>query len=141
MKIITKCWVLTYLLDDWVILKPLLDFRFDPSLIYGQTQTYKAPNFKPHFILYDKKCLTFRAFFKQSVPESPDEHYRVRQVNIIYFLEDDSITVMEPPVQVKCKTLTNLGFTFHISFWHLLDIFITGWIDQMDCVKIEKLFT
>jgi len=73
--------------------------RFDPSLIYGRTKTYKLPTFKPHFVEYDKKCLTFRAFFKQTVPESPAEHMRIRQVNIIYFLEDDSITVMEPVIQ------------------------------------------
>jgi hypothetical protein len=55
----------------------------------------------PHFVLYDKICLTFRAFFKQSVFESPLEHYRVRKVNILYFLEDDTITVMEPEVEVR----------------------------------------
>lgn len=88
------------LLDvDSVRYHKLLDpIRFDPSLIYGRTKSYKIPTFKPHFVVYDKKCLTFRAFFKQSVAESPDEHFRIRQVNIIYFLEDDSITVMEPPV-------------------------------------------
>uniref|UniRef100_A0A1B6KML1 DM10 domain-containing protein n=1 Tax=Graphocephala atropunctata TaxID=36148 RepID=A0A1B6KML1_9HEMI len=73
--------------------------RFDPSLIYGRSKSYKIPTFKPHFVLYDKQCLTFRAFFKQSVAESPDEHFRIRQVNILYFLEDDTITVMEPPIK------------------------------------------
>ncbi|XP_054267316.1 EF-hand domain-containing protein 1-like [Macrosteles quadrilineatus] len=73
--------------------------RFDPSLIYGRAKSYKIPTFTPHFVQYDKKCLTFRAFFRQSVAESPDEHFRIRQVNIIYFLEDDTLTVMEPPVQ------------------------------------------
>lgn len=29
---------------------------------------------------------------------SPDEHFRIRYVNIIYFLEDDTISVIEPPV-------------------------------------------
>lgn len=33
--------------------------------------------------------------------ESPAEHYRVRQVNIIYFLENDTITVMEPVIEVN----------------------------------------
>ncbi|KAJ9588706.1 hypothetical protein L9F63_017998 [Diploptera punctata] len=61
--------------------------RYDPSLTYGRVKQYAVA-----------QCLTFRAFFKQSVYESPDEHYRVRQVNIIYFLEDDTITVMEPPI-------------------------------------------
>nr|XP_022908102.1 EF-hand domain-containing protein 1-like isoform X1 [Onthophagus taurus] len=72
--------------------------RYDPSLTYGRTRSVPAPQFIPHFAQYDKKCLTFPAFFKQSVVESPDEYYRVRQVNIIYFLEDDTITVMEPRV-------------------------------------------
>ncbi|XP_014250322.1 EF-hand domain-containing protein 1-like [Cimex lectularius] len=73
--------------------------RYDPSLTYGRTKNYKPETLKPHFVLYDKKCLTFKAFFKQGVPNSPDEHFRVRLVNIVYFLEDDTITVMEPPVQ------------------------------------------
>ncbi|KAJ8920916.1 hypothetical protein NQ315_015709 [Exocentrus adspersus] len=70
--------------------------RFDPSLIYGRTRSSKLPHFTPHYVLYDQKCLTFKAFFKQSVVESPNEFFRVRHVNIIYFLEDDTITVMEP---------------------------------------------
>ncbi|KAK4880766.1 hypothetical protein RN001_008912 [Aquatica leii] len=70
--------------------------RYDPSLTYGRTRSVACSQFIPHFALYDSKCLTFKAFFKQSVPESPVEYYRVRKVNIIYFLEDDTITVIEP---------------------------------------------
>jgi len=62
---------------------------------------YPATQFIPHFALYDKKCLQFRAFFKQSIFESMLEHYRVHHVNIIYFLVDDTITVMEPKVEVR----------------------------------------
>ena len=39
------------------------------------------------------------AWFKQTVHESPDEHFRVRHVNIYYYLEDDSISVVEPHVE------------------------------------------
>jgi hypothetical protein len=81
--------------------------RFDPSLTYGRVKKYPVSRFIPHFALYDKKCLTFRAFFKQSVFESPLEHCRVRQVNIIYFLEDDTITVMEPEVKVRWSATTH----------------------------------
>nr|XP_023021361.1 EF-hand domain-containing protein 1-like [Leptinotarsa decemlineata] len=70
--------------------------RFDPSLTYGRTKSQALPQFTPHYVLYDQKCLTFKAFFKQAVVESANEFYRVRHVNIIYFLEDDTITVMEP---------------------------------------------
>ncbi|KAF5298452.1 hypothetical protein FQR65_LT01231 [Abscondita terminalis] len=69
---------------------------YDPSLTYGRTRSVALPQFLPHYALYDSKCLCFNAFFKQSVPESPNEHYRVRIVKIIYFLENDTITVVEP---------------------------------------------
>ena len=45
------------------------------------------------------QVLRFDAFFKQTVHESPDEYYRVRVVKMYYYLEDDSIAVVEPPVQ------------------------------------------
>ncbi|XP_034231935.1 EF-hand domain-containing protein 1-like [Thrips palmi] len=77
--------------------------RYDPSLTYGRVQTYPYKQFKPHYAHYDGKSLCFRAYFKQSIHESPDEHYRVRKVNIVYFLEDDTISVIEP-------TVTNAGF-------------------------------
>lgn len=79
--------------------------RYDPSLTYGRTRSVAPPQYVPHFALFDQKCLTFKAFFKQSVVESPLEYYRVRQVNIIYFLEDDTITVIEPRVRVRYITL------------------------------------
>ncbi|CAH1183331.1 unnamed protein product [Phaedon cochleariae] len=72
--------------------------KYDPSLTYGRAKSKALPSFTPHYVLYDQKCLTFRAFFKQAVVESPDEFFRVRHVNLIYFLEDDTITVIEPRV-------------------------------------------
>ncbi|XP_072156872.1 EF-hand domain-containing protein 1-like [Bemisia tabaci] len=52
----------------------------------------------PHYAEYDKKCLLFRGFFQQRVPEPSTEGIRTRIVNIIYYLEDDTLTVVEPPV-------------------------------------------
>ena len=43
--------------------------------------------------------LKYNAWFKQTVHESPNEHDRVRHVNIYYYLEDDSISVVEPHVE------------------------------------------
>uniref|UniRef100_A0A1Y1MUG1 DM10 domain-containing protein n=1 Tax=Photinus pyralis TaxID=7054 RepID=A0A1Y1MUG1_PHOPY len=79
--------------------------RYDPSLTYGRTRSAALPQYLPHFALYDQKCLTFKAFFKQSVVESPLEYYRVRKVNIIYFLEDDTITIMEPRIRVCLRNV------------------------------------
>ncbi|XP_077487434.1 EF-hand domain-containing protein 1-like [Amblyomma americanum] len=53
-------------------------------------------NFLPNFALNDKKVLHFQAYFREDVDNSPFEQYRVRPVDIFYFLEDDSISVREP---------------------------------------------
>jgi len=71
--------------------------RYDPSQTYGRAKAYEPPVFKPQFVLYDKKCLTFQAYFKQILPSSVIEPCRTRNVKIIYFLEDGTITIMEKP--------------------------------------------
>lgn len=43
--------------------------------------------------------LKFSAYFQEDVPISSEEHYRIRQVNIYYYLEDDSMSVIEPVVE------------------------------------------
>ncbi|KAL0850148.1 hypothetical protein ABMA28_012024 [Loxostege sticticalis] len=73
--------------------------NYDPSLTYGRVKQPALPAVIPHWVHYDKRCLNFTAFFKQPVYDNPDENFRVRVVNIVYFLEDDSITVMEPRVK------------------------------------------
>ncbi len=45
------------------------------------------------------QVLQFDAYFKQTVHESPNEYYRIRNVKVYYYLEDDSISVVEPPVE------------------------------------------
>jgi hypothetical protein len=56
-------------------------------------------NFVPGHLAFDKKVLKFDAYFKEAVHESPNEYYRVRPVEIYYYLEDDSIAVVEPVVE------------------------------------------
>lgn len=43
--------------------------------------------------------LKFDAYFQEDVPMSTEEHYRIRQVKIYYYLEDDSMSVIEPVVE------------------------------------------
>lgn len=76
-------------------------------MTYGTVKRPQVAPFRPHFVVYDKKTLKFNAFFKQHIPESPIEHYRTRVVNIFYFLEDDTIIVIEPEIDVSIVTLTN----------------------------------
>ncbi|XP_072498547.1 EF-hand domain-containing protein 1 [Notamacropus eugenii] len=67
--------------------------------------TYKGPkqappsDFVPAHVIFDKKVLKFDAYFQEDVPLSTEEHYRIRKVVIYYYLEDDSMSVMEPIVE------------------------------------------
>lgn len=65
--------------------------------------------------MYDKKTLKFQAFFKQTICESQIEHFRTRFVNIFYFLEDDTIIVIEPEIDVSIFHLN-----FYPCFWAYL---------------------
>ena len=84
---------------------PLTDEELDalanykPSLTYGQAVQAPPEDFVPAHVGFDKKVLLFDAYFKQTVPESPNEFYTVRPVKIYYYLEDDSIAVVEPVVE------------------------------------------
>lgn len=50
----------------------------------------------PAHVAFDKKVLRFYGYFKETVHESPAEYYRVRDVVFYYYLEDDSIAIVEP---------------------------------------------
>lgn len=70
----------------------------------------------------------FNAYFKQTVHESAKEYYRVRDCKIYYYLEDDSMCVVEPRLEnsgipqgkfIKRQRLpkNDLG-----EFWHWKDL-------------------
>ncbi|XP_053564897.1 EF-hand domain-containing protein 1 isoform X2 [Bombina bombina] len=70
-----------------------------PTLTYGQSKQAPQSDFVPAHVAFDKKVLRFDAFFQEVVPMSPEEYYRVRRVFVYYYLEDDSMSVVEPPVE------------------------------------------
>lgn len=55
--------------------------------------------FCPNFIANDKKVLRFGAYFLEAVHESNYENYRVRKCDVMYYLEDNTITITEPRVE------------------------------------------
>ncbi|KAI9183565.1 hypothetical protein H9P43_004483 [Blastocladiella emersonii ATCC 22665] len=71
-----------------------VDLTYGGKLNLGRPT--KEPAFIPSFVIYDKVVLRFRAYFKQTMHDST-EQYLLRQVMILYYLEDDSIAVTEPP--------------------------------------------
>ncbi|KAG7331818.1 hypothetical protein KOW79_005787 [Hemibagrus wyckioides] len=64
------------------------------------TSTRTPPlDFIPAHAAYDKKVLRFYGYFQQEVLHSAEEHWRVRPVVFYYYLEDDSMCVLEPEVE------------------------------------------
>ncbi|XP_044529319.1 EF-hand domain-containing protein 1 [Gracilinanus agilis] len=70
-----------------------------PTLTYEEPRQAPLADFIPAHVAFDKKVLKFDAFFKEIVPLSSEEDYRIRKVVIYYYLEDDSMSVMEPVVE------------------------------------------
>ncbi|XP_054642272.1 EF-hand domain-containing family member C2 isoform X1 [Dunckerocampus dactyliophorus] len=50
----------------------------------------------PSWVAFDKQALCFEAYFQEEVPEAPNETYRIRKCKIYFYLEDDTMQVVEP---------------------------------------------
>ncbi|KAF0685337.1 Aste57867_22757 [Aphanomyces stellatus] len=53
----------------------------------------------PKFIALDKNVLRFEGYFLEAVHESNVENFRVRKCIVLYYLEDDTIQIIEPKVE------------------------------------------
>ncbi|KAK0180348.1 hypothetical protein PV327_005999 [Microctonus hyperodae] len=101
---------------------------YDPTLTYGRVKHYPYRPVIPHYVLYAQKCLKFNAYFRENVFNSPSEYHRIRHVNIIYFLEDDTICVVEPPVdnaglvQGKLVSRAKIPKNKNGKFYHWKDL-------------------
>ncbi|KAJ3323163.1 EF-hand domain-containing member C2 [Boothiomyces sp. JEL0866] len=50
----------------------------------------------PAWVAFDRKVLRFYGYFQEGVHERREEKYRIRRVNVYFYLEDDSVHVSEP---------------------------------------------
>ena len=50
----------------------------------------------PAWVAFDRQVLCFDAYFQEAVHEKREEQYRVRNCKLYFYLEDDSIQVIEP---------------------------------------------
>jgi hypothetical protein len=64
-------------------------------------ETEDITPFVPAHLAYDKKVLKFSGYFKENFSESngPTSNYRIRFVDIYYYMEDDSISFIEPVIE------------------------------------------
>jgi len=74
--------------------------------IPGQVIPPKFSNFPkgigataPAWVAYDRQVLNFKAYYQEGVIERRDEQYRVRNCKLYFYLEDDSIQVVEPVIK------------------------------------------
>ncbi|KAL4656835.1 EF-hand domain-containing family member C2 [Arapaima gigas] len=51
----------------------------------------------PLWLAFDKQVLCFDAYFQEVVTERQEEPYRLRKCKIYFYLEDDTLQVVEPP--------------------------------------------
>lgn len=63
--------------------------------------------FVPRFVKDDKRVLKFDSFFLEAVNESEVESFRVRKCVLYYYLEDDSIQIVEPKTENSGLTQGN----------------------------------
>ena len=50
----------------------------------------------PNWLAKDKQILTFSSYFMDKIEDQGVERERLRKCNILYYLEDDSIKIVEP---------------------------------------------
>nr|XP_046229787.1 EF-hand domain-containing protein 1 [Scatophagus argus] len=66
---------------------------------YGSYDQSLGEDFIPAYVALDKKVLRFFAYFVENILYSTEEEYRVHSVVICYYLEDDSMCIIEPRVE------------------------------------------
>lgn len=79
----------------------------------------------PTWVAFDKQVLSFDAYFQEPVVERRGEQYRVRKVKIYFYLEDDTIQVVEPRSR-------NAGVDQGMPFHHILNT------SAFNCLKFNS---
>ena len=75
--------------------------RYQPMYTEPMSKTMKSQdteenkNLLPQWIKYDKNVLKFEGYFDEHVTESAYENWRIRPCVILYYLEDDTVHVIE----------------------------------------------
>lgn len=79
-------------------------YRFDPILTYRTLKRPNAKPFLPDFVVNNNVILSFDGFFRRHSYEEQSSFDRICYVKILYFMEDDTITILGPSINVKFFT-------------------------------------
>jgi hypothetical protein len=66
--------------------------------VYNQTlgSDFRTGETVPAWVAFGCQVLRFYGYFKEPIFSSQQENYRVRHVTILFFLEDDTLQILEP---------------------------------------------
>ncbi|KAM4529548.1 EF-hand domain-containing protein 1 [Fundulus diaphanus] len=88
------------LLSEQLTQQDINELSFEsPDIAYARDDQPKYEDFIPAHVALHKKILRFNAYFLEEIVYSPEEEHRVRPVVIYYYLEDDSMCILEPAVE------------------------------------------
>lgn len=54
---------------------------------------------QPAWVAFDRQVLCFDAYFQEAVNERREEKYRIRKCKIYFYLEDDTVQVIEKKIE------------------------------------------
>lgn len=64
-----------------------------------ESENEGIPRVPPKWLKHDKATLRFYAYFQEPVHESKVENFRVRKCIIYYYMEDDTLHIIEPRIE------------------------------------------
>ncbi|KAF8767126.1 EF-hand domain-containing protein 1 [Argiope bruennichi] len=74
----------------------VLDTEKAAELTYGPKRSPKREIQLPRHLAMDKKVLRFFGYFREEIFDWSRENYRIRKVKVLYYLQDDTMEVIEP---------------------------------------------
>lgn len=60
-----------------------------------QQQNDAIPRIAPKWLKHDRQVLNFKCYFQEPVVEDPNENFRLRKCVLYYYLDDDTIHILE----------------------------------------------
>ncbi|KAG8194775.1 hypothetical protein JTE90_017217 [Oedothorax gibbosus] len=75
-----------------------LDREKVTELTYGPKRFPPKETILPRYLALDKKVLRFDGYFREDVGDWSNESYRIRKVKVLYYLQNDTMEVIEPYV-------------------------------------------